>query len=59
VTQVTWEIEPAVPGVSKLTLVHQQLETAPATREQAVEGWNLILPGLKTLLETAESMGAG
>jgi hypothetical protein len=47
-----------MPGVTKLTLVHEQLETAPATREQVSEGWTLILPGLKTLLETGESMGA-
>ena len=57
-TRVTWEIEPAMPGVTKLTLVHEQLETAPATREQVSSGWTLILSGLKTLLETGESMGA-
>jgi uncharacterized protein YndB with AHSA1/START domain/DNA-binding transcriptional ArsR family regulator len=57
-TRVTWEIEAAMPGVTKLTLVHERLETAPATKEQVVEGWTLILSGLKTLLETGASLGA-
>jgi len=57
-TRVTWEIEPAMPGVSKLTLVHEQLESAPETKAQVVEGWTLILSGLKTLLETGKGLSA-
>ena len=55
-SRVTWEIEPQDGGVTKLTLVHDQLEDAPKTAESVAGGWMLILSGLKTLLETGESL---
>jgi uncharacterized protein YndB with AHSA1/START domain len=51
-SRVTWEIEPADGGVSKLTVVHDRLEGAPKTAANVAGGWIYILSGLKTLLET-------
>lgn len=55
-SRVTYEIEGAGPGVSKLTLVH---ETEPGSTTQIADvaaGWPFILAGLKTLLETGEPL---
>jgi uncharacterized protein YndB with AHSA1/START domain len=52
-SRVTWEIEPAEGGVTKLTLVHDRLENSPKTAA-GVTGWTYILSGLKTLLETGK-----
>jgi DNA-binding transcriptional ArsR family regulator/uncharacterized protein YndB with AHSA1/START domain len=55
-TRISWEIEPAGPGVSKLTVVHDGFESETATFEQTTGGWPLILSGLKTLLETGQPL---
>ena len=55
-SRVTWEIEPADGGVSKLTVVHDRLEGAPKTAASVAGGWMYILSGLKTLLETGEPL---
>jgi uncharacterized protein YndB with AHSA1/START domain len=55
-SRVTWEIEAQDGGVTKVTLVHDQLENAPKTAESVSGGWMLVLSGLKTLLETGESL---
>ena len=56
-SRVTWEIEPQDGGVCKLTLVHDQLEASPKTASSVSgEGWMFVLSGLKTLLETGESL---
>jgi uncharacterized protein YndB with AHSA1/START domain len=57
-SRVTWEIEAADGGVSKLTVVHDQLEGAPKTAGNVAGGWPYILSGLKTLLETGEPLGS-
>ena len=62
-SRITWEIEPQPGGVSKLTVIHDQLERSPKTAAGVSGGWMFILSGLKTLLETGEplaprSMGA-
>ena len=51
-SRVTWEIEPAGDGVTKLTVVHDELEASPKTAENVAGGWSFVLSGLKTLLET-------
>jgi uncharacterized protein YndB with AHSA1/START domain len=51
-SRVTWEIEPQDGGVTKLTVVHDQLEASPKTAANVAGGWSFILSGLKTLLET-------
>jgi uncharacterized protein YndB with AHSA1/START domain len=63
-TRLTYEIEARKNGVSRLTLTHE-LEGAPQLAllmsggmedEGAGGGWNWVLSGLKTLLETGESL---
>jgi len=52
-SRVTWEIEP-VGDSCRLTVVHDQLsENAP---EEIYGGWPMILSGLKTWLETGETL---
>ena len=55
-SRVTWEIEPQDGGVTKLTVVHDQLEASPKTALSVAGGWMYILSGLKTLLETGEPL---
>ena len=57
-SRVTWEIEPQDGGLTKLTVVHDQLEASPKTAESVAGGWSYILSGLKTLLETGEPLVA-
>jgi uncharacterized protein YndB with AHSA1/START domain len=63
-TRLTHEIEPGEAGVTKLTLIHE-LENAPRLAvivgggleaEGAGGGWNWVLSGLKTLLETGSEL---
>jgi uncharacterized protein YndB with AHSA1/START domain len=58
-SRVTWEIEPQDGGVTKLTVVHDQLEVSPKTALNVAGGWMYILSGLKTLLETGEPLVSG
>ena len=55
-SRVTWEIEPAGGHVTKLTVVHDELEAAPKTAANVAGGWSYVLSGLKTLLETGEPL---
>jgi uncharacterized protein YndB with AHSA1/START domain len=55
-SRLTWEIEPQDGGVTKLTVVHDQLEGAPKTAAGVAGGWMFVLSGLKTLLETGEPL---
>jgi uncharacterized protein YndB with AHSA1/START domain len=55
-SRVSWEIEPQDGGVSRLTVVHDQLEGAPKTAASVSGGWMFVLSGLKTLLETGEPL---
>jgi hypothetical protein len=59
-TRLTHEIEVTTPGVTRLTVIHE-LEGAPKLAELvagqheaegAGGGWNWVLSGLKSLLET-------
>jgi len=58
-SRITWILEEAGPGVSKLTVVHDGYEGETATCEQVAGGMPYILSGLKTLLETGEPLAAG
>jgi uncharacterized protein YndB with AHSA1/START domain/DNA-binding transcriptional ArsR family regulator len=56
-SKMVFEIDNAeMPGVSKLTVIHEDLEGRDATRDEVVGGWPLIAAGLKTLLETGEPL---
>ena len=57
-SRVTWEIEPAGEGVTKLTVIHDELEASPKTAENVAGGWSYVLSGLKTLLETGEPLAS-
>jgi uncharacterized protein YndB with AHSA1/START domain len=52
-SRVTWEIEP-VGDSCRLTVVHDQLREG--ANAELYGGWPMILSGLKTLLETGESL---
>jgi uncharacterized protein YndB with AHSA1/START domain len=54
-SRVTWEIEVDEQGLTQLTITHDRLDESPHTAE-AISGWNYILSGLKTLLETGKPM---
>jgi uncharacterized protein YndB with AHSA1/START domain len=61
-TRLTFEVEPAEGGVTKLTVTHQ-LEGAPMTAALVGGtipgtggGWSYVLSDLKTLLETGTSL---
>ena len=56
-SRVSWEIEPFTEGYCKLTVVHDRLDKAPKTAASVSGGWMFILSGLKTLVETGESLG--
>jgi uncharacterized protein YndB with AHSA1/START domain/DNA-binding transcriptional ArsR family regulator len=55
-SRVTWEIEPQPGGVSRLTVIHDQLERAPKTAANVAGGWMFIISGLKTYLETGKPL---
>jgi uncharacterized protein YndB with AHSA1/START domain len=57
-SRVTWEIAPAASeGVCMLTVTHDQLERSPGTADSVRgAGWTFVISGLKTLLETGESL---
>ena len=52
-SRVTWEIEP-VGDSCRLTVIHDELREG--AHEELFGGWPQILSGLKTLLETGESL---
>ncbi len=52
-SRVTWEIEP-VADSCRLTVTHDEL--AEDTSPELYGGWPMILSGLKTLLETGETL---
>ena len=62
-TRVTWEIEKAAAGFSRLTVTHE-LDGAPTMAfmvaskfsEQGTGGWSWILSDLKSLLETGTTL---
>jgi uncharacterized protein YndB with AHSA1/START domain len=52
-SRVTWEIE-AIGDSCRLTVIHDQLREG--ANDQLFGGWPMILSGLKTLLETGETL---
>ena len=56
-SRVTWTVEEDAdhPGVSKLTVVHDRLEQSPLTARN-VRGWDFILSGLKTVVESGRPL---
>lgn len=54
-SRVTWEITP-FDGVCRLTMVHDGFHDADTTYRAVATGWGPIVAGLKTLVETGESL---
>ena len=54
-SRVTWVIEAQPAGFSKLTLIHDRLDSSPKTAASVV-GWSYILSNLKTVVETGEAL---
>jgi uncharacterized protein YndB with AHSA1/START domain/DNA-binding transcriptional ArsR family regulator len=57
-SRLTWEIEEVMPGVSKVTTIHDEFPSRTATFEQVAGGMPFILSGLKSLLETGQPLQA-
>jgi uncharacterized protein YndB with AHSA1/START domain/DNA-binding transcriptional ArsR family regulator len=53
-SRVTWEIEPVAEDSCRLTVTHDQLREGASN--ELYGGWPMILSGLKTLLETGETL---
>jgi len=53
-SRITWEIEPVGSDSCHLTVTHDQLREG--ANEQLYGGWPMILSGLKTWLETGETL---
>lgn len=51
-SRVTWRLEESDDGLTKLTVVHDELGASPATSRGVSGGWAFIISGLKTVLET-------
>ena len=54
--RMTWEIEPAGEGVSKLTVVTSGMVEGGAVQGEFGDGIVHIVSGLKTLVETGEAL---
>ncbi|MFE1030560.1 ArsR/SmtB family transcription factor [Streptomyces sp. NPDC058807] len=55
-SKVTFEIEDLGEGLVRLTVVHDGFEPGSTVREMIQHGWPALLSGLKTLLETGETL---
>ena len=55
---VTFDLQPAGDGVVKLTVIHGRLDPDGILRDMLSDGWPLLLSGLKTLLETEQTLTA-
>ncbi|WIY82025.1 SRPBCC domain-containing protein [Propionimicrobium sp. PCR01-08-3] len=56
-SRVTWQIDDQANGTCMVTVIHDQLDESPHTAAGVFgAGWMLVLSGLKTLLETGESL---
>jgi uncharacterized protein YndB with AHSA1/START domain len=54
-SRVTWTIQP-MGAICKLSVVHDDFEGETQTWKSTGGGWPIVLSGLKTFLETGESM---
>jgi uncharacterized protein YndB with AHSA1/START domain len=55
-SRVEWTVESAGEGLTRVRLVHGNLEQSPLTWENVKDGWVWILDSLKTLLETGHPL---
>ena len=55
-SRVTWELTP-VGDVVRVTCVHGDLAYSPRTWTVTADGWNVVVAGLKSLVETGAGLG--
>jgi hypothetical protein len=55
-SRVEWTIENAGEGLTRVRLVHSNLDQSPLTWEGVKDGWVWILDSMKTLLETGHPL---
>ncbi len=55
-SRVSFDIEPYVDGLIRLTVTHADLERDPQMLEGVSTGWPKVLSNLKTLLETGRAL---
>ena len=55
-SRVEWTVQDAGEGLTRVRLVHSNLEQSPRTWENVKDGWVRILDSLKTLLETGHPL---
>jgi uncharacterized protein YndB with AHSA1/START domain len=55
-SRVEWIVEPVGDGLTRLRLEHGDLAGSPLTWANVKDGWEYVLDGLKTVLETGESL---
>lgn len=51
-----WTVENAGKGLTRVRLVHCNLEQSPLTWQNVKDGWVWILNSMKTLLETGQPL---
>jgi uncharacterized protein YndB with AHSA1/START domain len=57
-SRVEWIVEPMGEGLTRLRLEHGDLALSPLTWANVKDGWAYVLDGLKTVIETGESLPA-
>ena len=57
-SRVEWIVEPMGEGLTRLRLEHGDLALSPLTWAHVKDGWVYVLDGLKTVIETGESLPA-
>ena len=57
-SRVTYEIDPAGPGMTRLRLRHDEFERETATYLGSVDAWPWMMSSLKSLLETGKPLPA-
>jgi uncharacterized protein YndB with AHSA1/START domain len=55
-SRVEWTVEQAGEGLTRVRLVHSNLEQSPLTWQNVKDGWVWILNSMKTLLETGQPL---
>lgn len=55
-SRVTWTVTPVGDGLTRLNVEHGDLAKSPITWAHVEHGWNWVLDGLKTLVETGEPL---
>ena len=55
-SRVEWSVEPVGDGLTRLRLEHGDLARSPLTWANVKDGWVYVLDGLKTVVETGESL---